>query len=260
MDKKIVFFDIDGTIFSREKNGISAKVKEAIRKTREKGILCFIASGRSRGYIADNVREIGFDGYVLANGAHIQYDNQDLETRVLNYHDVKTLCHQLKKEHIEYVLLTPTLCYLEKTCEKLLTFYRQCNIDFKNFGFEYDEDEVLSRTLKVEIIVNCHKDYQYVIDNCQAFAYEGHEEIGLIEIYAKNVSKAHGILDVLKLLNIPVEKSYCFGDGPNDIEMFETVGHPIAMGNAIDILKAKAEDICLSVDEDGVAYKLEELF
>ena len=86
-----------------------------------------------------------------------------------------------------------------------------------------------------------------------------------MEIYAKNVSKATGILDVLRLLNIDIKDSYCFGDGPNDVEMFETVGHAIAMGNAIqeeaiDIIKERAESICLTVHEDGVAHKLKELF
>lgn len=42
--------------------------------------------------------------------------------------------------------------------------------------------------------------------------------------------------------------------------MFETVAHPIAMGNAIEIIKEKAETVCLSIHEDGVAHKLNELF
>ena len=87
-----------------------------------------------------------------------------------------------------------------------------------------------------------------------------HPDNHSMEIYAKNVSKATGILDVLRLLNIDIKDSYCFGDGPNDVEMFETVGHAIAMGNAIDIIKERAESICLTVHEDGVAHKLKELF
>ena len=54
--------------------------------------------------------------------------------------------------------------------------------------------------------------------------------------------------------------SYCFGDGPNDIEMFETAGHPIAMANAIDEIKQRAEIICPSVQENGVAVQLKKMF
>lgn len=260
MDKKIIFFDIDGTLFCHEIGYITQKVKDAIALTRKKGHLCFIASGRPYGYIADNVKEIGFDGYVLANGANIKYEGKDLKTRFLNENDVKELVTKLKLKNVEYVLHTPELCYLKKDCQCLLTFYEKCNIDFKNFCFDYDEDEIIKQTMKIEVWTKDEEEYQYAIGCYGKFAYEVHPDQHSMEIYAKDVSKATGILDVLELLNIDVEDSYCFGDGPNDVEMFETVGHAIAMGNAIDVIKAKADDICLSVMDDGVAYKLEELF
>ena len=45
-----------------------------------------------------------------------------------------------------------------------------------------------------------------------------------------------------------------FGDGRNDIEMLEAVGTGVAMGNAIDEVKARADVICKSVEEDGVYH------
>ena len=114
MEKKIIFFDVDGTLYTNELGGITDNVKKAIAATRALGHLCFVASGRPYGYIADNVKDIGFDGYVLANGANIKYQNHDLEKRFLNYKDVKELCQNLKKKNIEYVLQTSTLCYLNK--------------------------------------------------------------------------------------------------------------------------------------------------
>lgn len=260
MDRKIIFFDIDGTLFTSELGGVTEIVKSAIQQTRDKGHLCFIASGRPYGYIAENIKEIGFDGYVLANGANIKYHNQDLEERVLNYQDLKEMTHRLKKCNIEYVLQTSQYCYLDEKNECLLDFYKKCNIDFENFRFEYDEAEIMKKTVKVEIWVKDQQELDYAISCYEKFNYELHPDNHSMEVYAKDVSKATGILDVLKELHISIEDSYCFGDGPNDVEMFETVGHPIAMGNAIDIIKEKAEDICLGVMEDGVAYKLKELF
>lgn len=260
MNKKIIFFDVDGTLYNHEKGMISQNVKDAIKKTREQGHLCFIASGRPAGYIAENVKEIGFDGYVLANGAHIQYQDKNLEVRYLNEDYLKKLVQNLKSKNIEYVLETPTYCYIEKRQKNLLNFYTKCNIDFCHLCFEYDENEIIDKVIKIEVWVKDKKELQYVKSCFHSFAYELHPDQHSIEVYAKDVSKATGILDVLRLLDIPIEDSYCFGDGPNDIEMFETVGHAIAMGNAIDILKEKADDICLSVQEDGVAYKLKELF
>lgn len=260
MERKIIFFDVDGTLYTPIHNGITQKVRKAIQATREKGHLCFIASGRPYAFIADNVKEIGFDGYVLANGAHIKYQEKDLKTRFLDTHAAKSFINQLNKRHIEYVLETPTYCYLDRKQECLLQFFSQCNIDFQNFRYEFDEDHILEQTIKIEVWVKDEEELEYVLLHNHYFAYELHPDHHSIEVYAKDVSKSTGILDVLDLLNIDKKESYCFGDGPNDIEMFETVGHAIAMGNAIDVIKEKADEICLSVEEDGVAYKLKELF
>ncbi|MBS5598601.1 MAG: Cof-type HAD-IIB family hydrolase [Coprobacillus cateniformis] len=260
MEKKIIFFDVDGTLYTNELGGITDNVKKAIAATRALGHLCFVASGRPYGYIADNVKDIGFDGYVLANGANIKYQNHDLEKRFLNYKDVKELCQNLKKKNIEYVLQTSTLCYLNKENKCLLDFYKKCNIDFKNFCFDYDEEEIMHKVVKIEVWVKDQEELDFAISCYGAFQYELHPDNHSMEIYAKDVSKATGILDVLRLLNIDIKDSYCFGDGPNDVEMFETVGHAIAMGNAIDIIKEKADEVCLSVKEDGVYYKLKDLF
>ena len=260
MKKKIIFFDVDGTLYTNELGGITDNVKNAIAATRALGHLCFVASGRPYGYIADNVKAIGFDGSVLANGANIKYQNHDLEKRFLNYKDVKELCQNLKKKNIEYVLQTSTLCYLNKENKCLLDFYKKCNIDFKNFCFDYDEEEIMHKVVKIEVWVKDQEELDFAISCYGAFQYELHPDNHSMEIYAKDVSKATGILDVLRLLNIDIKDSYCFGDGPNDVEMFETVGHAIAMGNAIDIIKEKADEVCLSVKEDGVYYKLKDLF
>ena len=260
MNRKIIFFDVDGTLYIPNHNGITDKVKEAIVKTREKGHLCFIASGRPVGFIADNIKEIGFDGFVLANGANIKYNEQDLAVRYLDYHHIKEVVDCLREKNIEYVFETPTYCYMSQNNKHFKEFYKLCNIDLDNIKHEYDEDEVLHRTIKLEVWADSQEELDYAVSCFKNFAYEIHPDNHSMEVYSKVVSKATGILDVLKLLNIDIKDSYCFGDGPNDVEMFETVGHAIAMGNAIDIIKEKADEICLSVQQDGVAYKLEELF
>jgi hydroxymethylpyrimidine pyrophosphatase-like HAD family hydrolase len=47
-----------------------------------------------------------------------------------------------------------------------------------------------------------------------------------------------------------------FGDAENDAPMLEFAGIGVAMGNATDALKAMADEVTLSNDEDGIAYTL----
>ena len=78
-----------------------------------------------------------------------------------------------------------------------------------------------------------------------------------MEIYSDKVSKATGILKVLEYFKIPVENSFAFGDGFNDIEMIQTVGTGIAMGTAKDELKNLAKHVVPGVHDDGVAFGIE---
>ena len=63
----------------------------------------------------------------------------------------------------------------------------------------------------------------------------------------------------MEALAIPVRDSIAFGDGLNDIEMMQTVGTSVAMGNAQPEVKAFARYTVPGVDEDGVAWGISHL-
>ena len=266
MERKIIFFDVDGTIFSPQIGAITDKVKKSIAATREKGHLCFIASGRPYSFIAENVKEIRFDGYILVNGAQIRYQDKDIKTQYMNYEDSKELCHRLRAKNIGYMLATPSLSYMglhyigSQSFYAMQRFYSRCNIDFKDFVYDYNEDEILHQIVKMEVWAKNEEELIYAVNCFQKFAYTIHPCGETLEVYANGVSKGTGILDVLNFLNLPVKNSYCFGNDLNDMEMFGAVGRSIAMGNAVSPLKNIANDICLDVMEDGVAIKLNEIF
>ena len=231
MNKKIFFFDIDGTLFSQEIGHVTQAVKDAIKRARDAGHYCFVASGRPYGYIAENIREIGFDGYVLANGAHIKYDEKDY-TDYLNQEHVSQLCQSLEELGIEYVIQTTDYCYIDQSYEKLLNFYKLCNIDFNNFSYETDVKHLHDQIVKIEMWVNTEEEYKTVCNLFDHFKHELHPDNHSMEVYSSITTKATGILNVVSMLGIPLENTYCFGDGPNDVEMFETVAHPIEIGRA----------------------------
>ena len=69
--------------------------------------------------------------------------------------------------------------------------------------------------------------------------------------------KGDGIAYLLKYFHIDKENAYAFGDGYNDQAIFREVGHGIAMGNAVDVLKQKATYITASIDQDGILKALQ---
>ncbi len=79
----------------------------------------------------------------------------------------------------------------------------------------------------------------------------------LIEIQAPGVTKAAALARVCDRFNIDYASTIAFGDMPNDIEMLSWVSHGVAMSNAHIDVKAVANEITASNDEDGVAAILE---
>jgi Cof subfamily protein (haloacid dehalogenase superfamily) len=83
---------------------------------------------------------------------------------------------------------------------------------------------------------------------------------GLIEISAAGVTKASGLAEVCRLLDVEADKVVVFGDMPNDVPMVEWAGHGVAMANAHADLLAVADEVTAPNSEDGVAQVLERWF
>lgn len=80
---------------------------------------------------------------------------------------------------------------------------------------------------------------------------------GLVEISAIGISKAVGVAEVARPLEISAEDVVAFGDMPNDVPMLRWAGHGVAMGNAHPDAIAAANEVTASNAEDGLARVLE---
>ncbi|MFJ6849286.1 HAD-IIB family hydrolase [Streptomyces sp. NPDC091271] len=83
---------------------------------------------------------------------------------------------------------------------------------------------------------------------------------GTVELAPFGVDKGTGVTLAAGLLGLDLADAVAFGDMPNDLPMFRLVGHRVAMADAHAELRAAADEITLSNDEDGVAVVLERLF
>lgn len=78
-----------------------------------------------------------------------------------------------------------------------------------------------------------------------------------LHITSSKASKKHAMHKLTELLDVKKEEIIGVGDSDNDLPLFEAVGYKIAMGNATDALKAQADYVAPSVDEDGLAEVIE---
>ena len=80
-----------------------------------------------------------------------------------------------------------------------------------------------------------------------------------LEVIPRAINKGQGILDICRALQMQPEEVVAFGDAENDIPMLRAAGVGVAMGNADPAVKAAADMVTLSNNEDGIAYALEKL-
>jgi len=82
----------------------------------------------------------------------------------------------------------------------------------------------------------------------------------MMEVLPAGVSKAWGAQKVCAFYGVKPEETVAFGDGPNDIGLFDFCGCAVAMGNAPDAVKEHADIVAATNDDDGLAHCLENLF
>ncbi|MBO7939008.1 MULTISPECIES: HAD family hydrolase [Streptomyces] len=83
---------------------------------------------------------------------------------------------------------------------------------------------------------------------------------GTVELQPCGITKATGLALAAEHLGVGPEETVAFGDMPNDIPMFVWAGHGVAMANAHPELKALADEVTTSNEDDGVAVVLERLY
>jgi HAD superfamily hydrolase (TIGR01484 family) len=82
---------------------------------------------------------------------------------------------------------------------------------------------------------------------------------GIVEILPLGLSKATGLSLAARRLGVKAADTIAFGDMPNDIPMFAWAAHSVAMANAHDELRAVADEVTSSNEEDGIAVVLERM-
>jgi len=82
---------------------------------------------------------------------------------------------------------------------------------------------------------------------------------GIVELLPLGLTKATGLSLAARRLGVKAADTIAFGDMPNDIPMFAWAAHGVAMADAHGDLKAVADEVALSNEEDGIAVVLERL-
>ncbi|MBO4375263.1 MAG: Cof-type HAD-IIB family hydrolase [Lachnospiraceae bacterium] len=253
MTRKLLFFDMDGTLWDY-RNYIPESAIKAIKLAQGNGHKAFINTGRSRSFIRDEkLLGIGFDGIVSGCGTMIEYDDRVVWSKIMPAEEVDRIL-EITKKHGFKVIMEGTKCLYANVEE-----------------FPDDDQNYYMRKISREMGEDLHRLSDVKNGQIQKFSCSTRgcdrapfkEELkdsydfiehndAVMEVVPKGHNKGTGIQRVCELLGAQIKDTFAFGDSINDKEMLIEAGTGIVMDSGTDEAKKYADHVTTGLLEDGI--------
>lgn len=284
---KLIALDIDGTLIN-SRQLVTGRTRRAIEAAKAEGIMVTIATGRHFNSALPIARSAGINAPLVCNdGAFIKdiFSGETLATHLLPL-DIAHGVLDIAKDYGSFrlqIFTTGNKMYAGKNyrmdmakrfirsrSRRRYTFWGIYNY-FNSFVFvpvtntgdiEGAKNALLKPPAKL-VVYGSADELKEFIERVTA-KFDGKISLttaipDCIDVLHNGVSKAKGLGELTQRLNILPEEVISIGDNINDLEMMEFAGIGVAMGNALEEVKEKADYITKSNEEEGVAYFIEKL-
>ena len=252
---KVIFFDIDDTL---SRNGIIATHNQAtLEALAQTDIKLVISTGRSKAILPADILALleaeVLDAIICMNGQY-SFDNQGLISH-----------YPLSAEQADKIV---QLC---KTSELIHKFDSATHIAWsgenerlRDFNAKTPNSIVDPLYYQSNPVYQCSVFFNNQFDKMQDIDF-AQDDLKLVhwhhigaDILPANASKARGIKDVCRYYGVDATECMAFGDGMNDLEMFDLVGYAVAMGDAQPALIERADFVTGTIEERGIQSVLEQ--
>jgi Cof subfamily protein (haloacid dehalogenase superfamily) len=261
---KLLALDMDGTLLTTDKK-VSKNTEEAIKAAEAKGVKIVLASGRPLDGLNRYLEELDLlkgEDYVLSfNGGLVQNTKGKIVSKVsLKGSDLKYIYEVSTKLNINIHAFSAKEGLIAPKTSQYTEYEATMNgidITIKDFN-EVDDNEDIIKVMMI--------DPQEILDPAiEKLPNEVYEKYSVfksspffLEFTHKEVDKGLGLKKLGEYLGIKREEIVACGDAGNDLSMVKYAGLGVAMGNATSEVKAAADFVTTSNDEDGVAKVIEQ--
>lgn len=253
MNKKIIFFDIDGTLVDDETGVIPESTKKAIKMAKENGHYLFINTGRCQAIWPMDILELGFHGVIGGCGTHIIFEEKELLHHILD----KNMCDNMVEDLLKY--------HIDGTLESKHCSYFRHDIFYPVVKRIFEDGIYSDTTLKY------WDDKELIFDKCALWHDESsrmdlfkekyekdfhfiERDPNFYEVVPRGFSKATGMDWIVEYLGMAKEDTVAVGDSANDIPMFENAAYSIGLKSDKTKVLELVDFVTDTVMNDGV-YK-----
>lgn len=253
---RLVALDLDGTLLRSDKT-VSLRSQRALAALRRRGVWVVICTGRPPRSAKAIAEQLGLASCVIVYGGAAIFDferNTALVRFDMTAHAARGVLHAIRAAFPRVMLGLETHhgFYLDSA------YYARRDDGITPDGVHDDVGTFIHDTVTKVLIRDGLHDARSLARaladlpvHCTWSLYD------LLEVTAENVSKRRALQHLSEQLGIPASQVATFGDEHNDREMLAWAGQGVAMGNAHPDIKALADLITGSNDEDGVAEVIE---
>ncbi|MGG5370888.1 Cof-type HAD-IIB family hydrolase [Enterococcus sp. AZ196] len=253
LTKKMVVFDIDGTLLGSDKK-VLLSTFEALAKLKEQGHALFAATGRSLFYAKPILQLLDFQNYIVCNGAIGFIEHQQIFSNELKADDLLSLLDRFAQLKVDAAIVT------------LQQLQRVSSFDIEKMrrAMSYVGGDLPSMYNKSEEpIYQVLAFYDHTLESkiepyFSTFEFVRWHDTG-VDIIPVGGTKATTILEVAGQLGFESKDILSFGDGLNDREMLQVSGVGVAMGNAAPEVQKHADLITDTNNDDGIFNALKKL-
>lgn len=251
--KKIIFTDIDGTVLSHRTNSVPQSTLQTIQELHKEGILIFGCTGRHRSLLRTlPLDDLNLDGWITMNGAYCYMNDQVIFQEPISKDDIHILVENVSSDPFPVQFFEADSIYLNMYSAHLISSLAAIHTIPSP-----------TRDLKECIDHDIYMMIPWAEESRWKLLYAKMKHVKAVrwnpyavDCFAKDCGKDRGVTEVLKYLHLAKEDAAAIGDAENDLAMFDACGTSIAMGNASDTVKNKADYITDDIDKDGWANAL----
>jgi Cof subfamily protein (haloacid dehalogenase superfamily) len=266
----LVAIDIDGTLVTSE-DKLSVSIAPLIREAQARGIGVTLVSGRPKLKMLPLLNELGIMlPYIGSGGAYIADPSNRMAIRYysLAQEEAAEVVKLARAAKAPIISQEPEHLFYEGGLEELERLIALSKIDITGVEDSKVEiarvDDILQACAEPAKITLCGDpehlaDIEKKLRLLNPALYLTYSAPTYLEITQSGVNKGEALKLLASDLAIPLERVLVIGDSHNDISMFEIAGMAVAVGNAPAEVKAAADLVAPSNDEDGVAWVLREL-
>lgn len=273
-DIKLVALDLDGTLFDNSSR-ISKRNLTAIRSITDKGIHVVISTGRPfEGIPFDQIKGTGINYAITANGSGIYeistgkclYENamdEELVTPILNFLLTRDI-------HMDAFIggkgYTPVQCV--ETAQKLTVpssiknYIITTRTRLDNILQFIHENQLKVQKMTLNFypaadgtLIDRETVRKFLMSNPSITTVCG--GYNNLEFTRADANKGVGLRKLAEILGVNPDATMAIGDTENDLAIIEAAGIGVAMGNATDAVKARADYVTTTNTKDGVAAAIE---